>query len=176
MLAVTETAMPGIGLSIPQATERKAMPYVALRASGPMRDLPQFAPRRIEEFFGWAKKNGVELSGPLFFRYTRFVRDGEVELEIGAPVDRLPKVDGDAVASEIPAGRYAQATYTGPYDRLYDAFSMLHGWIKARGLPMDETERAGGMDVACQMESYRIGPMDAADTARFETDILIKLK
>ena len=41
MLAATETAMPGVGLSIPQVVEREATPYLAIKASGAMRDLPQ---------------------------------------------------------------------------------------------------------------------------------------
>ena len=42
--ATTPLTLPGIGLSIPHVVEREAEPYLALGASGAMRDLPQFAP------------------------------------------------------------------------------------------------------------------------------------
>ncbi|MCG6857892.1 MAG: GyrI-like domain-containing protein [Salaquimonas sp.] len=174
MLPVTETAMPGIGLSIPQVIEREAEPCLAFRTGGAMTDLPQFAPPYFGKLHEWMASHGVT-AGTHFFRYHRFGNDGGVELDVGSTVNHPVEASGGVIADEIPAGRYAFATYTGPYDRLHDAFCMLNGWIGARSLKADAQHEPDGHRPACQLEIYRIGPMDRDDPAKFETDILIKL-
>ena len=82
---------------------------------------------------------------------------------------------GGVVADAIPAGRYACATYTGPYDRLYDAFLMLNGWMRGRGLEPDARHDHAGEQLACQLEIYRVTPMEEKDPARLVTELLIKL-
>lgn len=171
MLAPTETDMPGIGLTIPSVMERKAVPYLAIAASGPMRDLPQFAPPKFHALHGWMRDNGVAARDG-FFRYRRFGADGSVELEVGSITGGATAGGGEVVAGELPAGRYACATYRGPYDRLYDAFAMLNGWIEARGLT--QAGQSGAPD--CQVEIYRISPAQTADPMQWKTDLLLKLK
>lgn len=171
MLAVTQTALPGIGLSIPQVGDRHAQPYLAIRANGPMQQLPQFAPGNFERLHNFMRKNGVE-AGEGFFRYRAFREDGSVELDVGTTTGRAVGGGGEVFADTLPAGRYASATYTGPYDRLYDAFCMLNGWVTARGLAV-----AGEDDAPeCQVEIYRISPAQEADPVRWETDLLLKIK
>ena len=174
MLAATETAMPGVGLSIPQVVEREATPDLAIKASGAMRDLPQFAPPLFGETHAWMLANGV-MPGLHIFRYRRFGNDGSVELDVGNIVDRPVTAGGKVVADELPAGRHAVATYTGPYDRLYDAFCMLNGWINARGLKPDAGSGPDGYSLACQLEIYRVSPRETDNPSKFETDIMIKL-
>lgn len=175
MLDVTRTAMPGIGLSIPQLIERKAEPYVAFRIGGKMSELPQFAPPYIDRTREWLRTHGVEPGGAAFFRYHSFNHDGTVELEVGRTTPERVAAEDGVVSGELPAGRYACATCTGPYDRLYDAFCMLNGWISARELVADRKQGGSGVGIACQLEIYRIGPMDVSDPAQLQTDILIKL-
>jgi DNA gyrase inhibitor GyrI len=174
MLAVTETAMDGIGLSIPHVVERPATPSLAYRISGKMSELPQFAPPYFGKLHEWMTSHGVA-PGLHFFRYRRFGNDGDVELDVGNAIAVTVDASDGVTADPIPAGRYAFATYTGPYDRLYDAFAMLNGWISARGLKADARSGPDGQHMACQIEFYRISPRDTPDPARHETDILIKL-
>lgn len=175
MLNATETALPGIGLSIPQVVERPAAPFVAYRIGGQMRELPNFAPPHIDRLANWIGERAIAGAGPMFFRYRRFGGDGSVSLDVGA-LTEIPQAGGDGVeAGELPAGRYALATYTGPYDRLYDAMAMLNGWITGRGLKTAGRENADGSEVDCQTEIYRVSPVDVADPAKYETDLLILL-
>jgi hypothetical protein len=149
--------------------------YVALMASGPMRALPQFAPPKFAELAELMKSNGIPDGMPKFFRYRRFAANGDVELEIGTAVTKpAPDIDG-LVRGLLPAGRYATATLFGPYDRLYDAFLMLNGWIEGRGLLAAGTGDSNGSHPECQMEIYRVSPVQQREPALFETDILIKL-
>ncbi|MEC9342642.1 MAG: GyrI-like domain-containing protein [Pseudomonadota bacterium] len=175
MLSVTETALPGIGLSIPRVIEREAESYLAMRSGGAMRDLPQFAPPLIADLHDWMARRGIVAAGPVFFRYRRLGSDGSVELDVGHAVAR-PGETGDGVVEDaLPAGRYAAATYTGPYDRLHDAFCMLHGWIRARGLEPAETAGPQGRMIGCQLEIYRIGPGDTGDPVKYETDLFLQI-
>jgi effector-binding domain-containing protein len=174
MLAVTQTGMAGIGISIPQVIMREAVPYAAITVSGPMVSLPSFAPPKFADLYGWMGKHGIEPAGSGFFRYRRFDA-GIVTVEAGAPVPPGTAGSGAVRADALPAGSYAAATYTGPYDRLHDAFLMLEGWMRGRGLEPDGTQDGFGEQPACQLEIYHVTPMDESDPARLVTEIMIKL-
>jgi effector-binding domain-containing protein len=171
MLAVTETGMDGCGLSIPRVVERGAEPYLAIAASGPMTALPSFGPPKLGELHTWMSGRGIKPTGPGFFRYRRFDNEGNVSLEAGTPVAAGPDGAGEVIADVLPAGRYGAATYTGPYDRLYDAFLMLNGWLRGRGLELEGRPGEPG----CQLEIYRVTPMDETDPSRLVTELLIRL-
>lgn len=174
MLAVTKTAFDGAGLSVPQVIERDAEPYLAIRASGRMTHLPQFAPPLFPRLHEWMAAKGVTGKAGCF-RYLSFTKDGTVEMEVATTVDHPVDGEGEIVAGELPAGRYAAATYSGPYDRLHDAFLMLEGWLGGRGLTPDGSYEARGERPACQAEIYRVSPMDSQNPADWRTDLLLKL-
>lgn len=175
MLPVEKTAFEGAGLSVPCVIVRDAESYVALAASGPMPRLPEFAPPKLPELHRWMAENGVVPGGPSFFRYRLFDSARHVELEVGSPAVGAITPAGGIIAGELPAGRYAFATHTGPYDRLYDAFLMLEGWMGGRGLTPEGVYGPEGARPGCQMEIYRVTPTDEKDPRRWKTDILVKL-
>ena len=170
MLDITGTAGDGITLTVPGVIEVEERSYLAIPVSGQMADLPRFAPPIIDRLMSWLGERGLK---PLefFFRYRSFGSDGSVRLEVGAVPDGSTEPEGDVIAGTLPAGRYAKATLTGPYDRLYDAFAMLDGWQSHRGA---EAERLPSGEVAGQFEFYRIGPAQESDPMKWQTDILIK--
>ncbi len=170
MLDVTKTAAHGIAISIPAVVTRKAAPYLAIAAKGMMHELPQFAPPRFAALHAWMHGKGIEPQSGVF-RYKRFGADGSVELDVATQTHHAQTGGGEVIAGELPAGRYATATYTGPYDRLYDAFSMLNGWVEARGLSVAGAPGAP----QCQAEIYRVSPAQTGDAAKWETDLLLKL-
>lgn len=175
MLDVSQTGLQGIAVSVPRVIERPAIDYVALAVSGPMRSLPEFAPPKIAELSEMMKRRGISGGMPGFFRYRRFGADGDVELEVGTTVAKpAPAIDG-LVSGQLPAGRYATATLFGPYDRLYDSFLMLLGWMEGRGLQSSGTHGDKGSHPECQMEIYRVGPVQTENPMRFETDLMLKL-
>ncbi|MFP1630381.1 GyrI-like domain-containing protein [Zhengella sp. ZM62] len=174
MLPVTETAFEGAGLSVPSVTVRDAVPYVAIAASGAMADLPRFAPPLFPDLHGWMHERGLTgMAG--CFRYKAFRADGRVGMEVAMLLEHAVPGDAQVLAGELPAGRYATATFTGPYDRLHDAFCMLSGWLRGRGLSADERNEAGSRFPVAQAEIYRVTPMDTDDPARWKTDLLVKL-
>jgi effector-binding domain-containing protein len=175
MLPVTKTAMDGVHLSVPHVIMREAVPYVAIPASGKMRALPEFAPPKFDELHRWMGARNVASAMEGFFRYRAFGEDGSVEMEVGTTTLQTEEGDGDVIAATLPAGRYAHAVHTGPYDRLYDAFLMLEGWMGGRGLTPDGIYGPGGARPACQLEIYRVTPMQEKDPRKWETDLLVKL-
>ena len=120
--------------------------------------------------------NGKSNGGKAFFRYLGFGPGGTVEVEVGTTTLRPEAGGGDVVAGEIPAGNYACATHTGPYDRLHDAFLMLNGWMRGRGLAPDVTHGRDGERLACQFEIYRVSPAQQDDPLKWQTDLMIRLK
>lgn len=176
MLDVTETAHDGCALSIPQVNRIEALPYLAIRVSGPMTLLPEFAPPRLPELHSWMAVNGKSNGGKAFFRYLGFGPGGTVDLEVGTTTLRPETGGGNVIAGEIPAGSYACATHSGPYDRLHDSFLMLNGWMRGRGLVPDDTHGKDGERLACQLEIYRVSPAQESDPANWQTDLMIRLK
>ncbi len=136
MLAVTETAFDGAHLSVPQVVTRDPQPYVAIAVSGPMTRMPEFAPTKLPILQAWMIRNGIAGEAG-FFRYRRFRDDGVVEMEVATTTPEPVAGEGEVLSSALPAGRYATATFTGPYDRLHDSMCMLNGWIAGRGLTPD---------------------------------------
>jgi effector-binding domain-containing protein len=172
MLSVTKTAGAGIALSVPGVVQRKAAPYLAIPVAGAMMDLPKFAPQKFMELHRWIGERNVAAADFGFIRYRAFGKEGSVKLEVGMATNRKAKGDGEVVAGALPAGRYAMATLSGPYDRLYDAFCMLNGWIAGRGLKAAGT--SGKPE--CQLELYRVSPATEADPAKWQTDLAVMLE
>ena len=174
MLPVTETAFDGANLSIPQVVTLPERSYAAIRITGDMAALPDFAPPRFADLYGWLEERGIS-GGAGFFRYLAFTADGRVELEVGALLNRPVTGDGLVSTGLLPAGRHIAATYAGPYDRLHDAFCMVSGWLRGRGLTADEVFRDAGRFPAAQIEIYRVTSGETHGPAGLRTDLLLKL-
>ena len=176
MLNVVNTAAPGLALTVPSVVTLKAEPYLAIATKGPMPKLPQFAPQKFDELHNWMASHDIDSGGKAFFRYRRFDNAGNVELEVGNTTLKKVAANGAVVAGELPAGRYASATYTGPYDRLYDCFLMLNGWLRGRDLTPDASHDGSGETIGCQLEVYRVSPATEPNPNKWSTDLLIRLK
>ncbi len=174
MKPVNETAFEGAGLSVPQVIEREAEPHVAIAWSGPMADMPMHAPAMFPVLHGWMASKGLKGRAG-FFRYRGVGDDGNVRMEVGTTVNSTAEGEANVLADTVPAGRYAHAVYTGPYDRLYDAMCMLSGWVKGRNLRAEESVDATGRFPAVQIEVYRVSPADTPEPAAWKTDLLVKL-
>ncbi|HKV69808.1 MAG TPA: AraC family transcriptional regulator [Gemmatimonadales bacterium] len=91
----------------------------------------------------------------------------ELRSDAGVVVPPGTPLSGELVARVIPAGRYACATHTGPYERLGDTWARLMGeW-----LPQSEHRVAEGVSY----EIYRNTPADTAPDGLI-TDLYIPLE
>ncbi len=166
----------------PQLEQHDAIRYLAIAGSGNGdREFRAFADATFPALFGAVAELGVTPTAAPFFRYHRFVLDGEFEVEIGVPVDGGNGIGGtgEAFVGELPAGRYAVHVHEGAYsaddetwkDRdLNAAYRHLEQWAADQGIVW-ATERADPGRATAWIEQYLVGPAEAADPADWRTRI-----
>ena len=161
-------------LTLPRITDRKATPYVALKA---VVNLPfdDQIPGIMDKLFGFVKANGLTETGPVFFRHI-IVAMPTIAMEFGIPVDRVPDSRENFVSGVLPAGQYAEVTYFGPYDDLITVNGVLIGWARQSGLVFDARETADGEWFASRLEIYHNSPEEEPDPQKWQTTVAIKLK
>ena len=124
---------------------------------------------------GFLKDNHLREAGPVFFKHN-LVAMPDLEMEFGVPVDRTIAVDGEFVSGVLPAGRYAEVTYLGPYDNLIAVNGMLIDWARNAGWTFDAREEVGGTWFANRLEIYHNSPAEQPDPNQLQTTVSIKLK
>lgn len=162
-------------LTLPKIIDRPAQPYVAVRASCSIAELPKVAPKAIGEIHSWLAAKNVSPAGPLFFRYNVIDMARLMEIDIGFPTSSRVEGDGQVLSDILPAGRFASIVYRGPYDGLYDANAVLIGWAKERGIAWDVVETDDGDRFGCRVEIYRTDPREEPNPANWQTEVAIRL-
>ncbi len=126
-------------------------------------------PGDISDFLGRAYKSveralsvqALSPTGPPFARYHR--GNGDFDVEAGFPVDRVVEASGDVVASSLPGGTVAVATFVGSYDRVGGAYRELREWVVARGArPQGDP-----------WENYLTDPATSPDPSGWRTEIVL---
>lgn len=161
-------------LTLPNIVERPALAYVAIKAHVTL-PFDQEIPGIMERLFGFLKENGLREAGPVFFKHN-LVAMPDIEMEFGVPVDRTIAVDGDFVSGHLPAGRYGEVTYYGPYDDLITVNGVLIGWARHVGWMFDAREEAQGEWFSSRLEIYHNSPAEEPDPKKLQTTVSIKLK
>jgi GyrI-like small molecule binding domain len=75
----------------------------------------------------------VGVLGPAFALFRGPV-GGTADLEVGFPVERAPRPEGDVRASALPGGRVARMTHRGSFDGLGASWDRLQRWLREQGL------------------------------------------
>ncbi len=161
-------------LTLPKLVERPAQPYVAIREKVAI-PFNETVDRVLPELFGTLKSRGIEGSGPVFFKYN-IIKMPELEVEFAVPVATPMPADGRLIAGVLPAGRYAQLTYWGPYDKLVDVTAVLIGWARQCGIEWDVKEAPDGDHFAARFEIYENDPSEEPDPNKWETTLAIKVR
>ena len=159
-------------LSEPRIEQRDELRYAAIPARATTVTIPTELPPLIPEVFGWLAEQGVAPAGPPFFRYLVIDMAGDLDVEVGVPVATQVTANGRVLAGSFPAGRYATAVHTGPYDELGDATRQLLAWAKESGVVFQvrETEAAGDT-WAGRAEFYLTSPDEEPDPQRWLTEL-----
>jgi GyrI-like small molecule binding domain len=99
----------------PRLEDRPCVLYAAIPGSGSgERELRAFADASFPALFGWLGKLGAAPAAAPFFRFFRFVPDGDFQVEVGVPI--TTSIDDCTVRlAELPAGRYAVYLHQGAY-------------------------------------------------------------
>lgn len=162
-------------LSLPAIIERNAQPYIAVRERVSLDAMRPVVDRAFQTLFGWLGRNGIAPAGAAFFKYNLLDTSKRFEIEFAVPVAAEASVEGELIAGVLPAGRYAEVTWTGPYDALFDVNAVLVGWAKEKGLRWDAASTADGERFAARLEIYENNPAEVADPNALITTVAIKL-
>jgi effector-binding domain-containing protein len=163
-------------LTVPKIVDYPDRPYVAIPSPVRMDEMQEVAPKLIGEIWEWVRRKGLEPTGMTIVKYDVIDMNGTMQLEFGVTVSKPAMGDGRVVSGTLPAGRYAEIVYTGPFDALYDANAVLVGWTKERGHEWDYEERPDGDHFVCRYENYVTDPMAEPDPSKWVTEIAIKVK
>ena len=162
-------------LTLPTIVERKAQPYSAVRAKVAMDQMRPVVDRAYKTIFGWLAQNGIEPAGAALFRY-RMIDMPMVELDLAVPVANAVTPGEGMVADALPAGRYGQVTWTGPYDSLRDVHAVLLGWAEQSNGAWDLEETPDGDRFAARFEVYENNPAEVENPDELVTTVAIKVK
>lgn len=148
-------------------------PYVAIRTQATMAELPVVIPQSLDEVFCWLGKQDVTPAGPPFVRYYVIDMVGSLDIAMGVPVavDMRSTLAGDerVSAGVLPAGAYAVAEHTGPYDRLEGATAQLLDWAEKKGINWQMLP--DGETWAARLEFYSTDPNIEPDPQKWKTEL-----
>ncbi|MEY9199951.1 effector-binding domain-containing protein [Sinorhizobium fredii] len=160
-------------LTLPTIVERAAVSYVAVKKQVAL-PFDNEVPAILSELFAFVAMHQLE-AGAVFFKHNVIVMP-EIEMEFAVPVDRLVRGQGSIVSGTLPAGRYAEVTYFGPYDDLLTVNGVLIGWALHAGIVFDSHQVGAGEWFAARSEIYHNSPAEEPNPQRLKTTVSIKLK
>ncbi len=111
----------------PKIEYRDRRYYAAIRKKLKWEEIPEILPPLIPELFKWLERNRIKQVGAPFFNYLKMNSDN-MEVEVGIPTASPVEGDGRINAGSFPAGKYAVASYTGPYDKLFEVNTAIEKW------------------------------------------------
>jgi effector-binding domain-containing protein len=158
----------------PTIEVRPEMPYVGIRDTVTMTTFSKIADRFLE-VFGWIAERGLTPAGAPFFRYHVIDMEGDLDLEIGVPLDSPVPGSGDVTSGVVPAGRYVTLSHTGHPDQLIGVTAELLAWADAQGLAWDMTPTPAGEKWASRLETYFTDPREQPDMSKWVVELAFKL-
>ena len=158
----------------PTIDDRAEQPYLGIRLWIPTKDLSTWTTKLLKELQRWMAAAGVESVGPAFHRFYVIHMGTEFELEVGVPVAEALAGDDRVRPGSIPAGRYANLTYTGR-NNAYKGNKTLVEWAKANGVAWDRWDDPRGDAFRCRYESYLSDRLTDPDKAAWRTNVAIKV-
>lgn len=162
-------------VSEPKIDQRKEQPYVGIRKSVPMSDLPNFIPQNLQALYGWLRTKGIAPDGPSFMRYYAIEMPGRLDVEVGIPVAQPVTGDDTVKSGSLPAGRYASLVYR-DVTKGMEGNKVLIEWAQEKGLSWDRWDDPNGDAFASRYEIFLTGPDEDPSPNNWDTEVAIKLK
>ena len=158
----------------PTIDDRAEQPYLGVRLWIPSKDLSTWTTRLLKELRRWMTAEGLEPTGPAFHRFYVINMGTEFDLEVGVPVAQEVPGDDRVKPGSIPAGRYANLTYTGR-NNAYKGNKALVEWARETGVAWDRWDDPRGDAFRCRYESYLTDRLTDPDKATWRTNVAIKV-
>jgi effector-binding domain-containing protein len=157
-----------------RAERRDAVTYVALPVAVTMRTIAERIGEAYEQLDRYLASRGIQPNGPSMVRYRVLDMDHSFTIEVGWEVAENTWVDLPYVADVLPGGRYAVASYTGPYSRLDEVAAETMMWADLQNLTFDVEPGARGDVWASRLERYLDEPRLGVDGLEGPTEVCIR--
>jgi effector-binding domain-containing protein len=162
-------------LSTPVVEYHEEQPYLAIRLTINMQEIPTLVPPLIGEVANWLEQHHVPQEGPPFFRYLSCTQNGRITVEAGIPVNKVLEGNGRIQAGSFPAGDYLKVTHLGDYSNLREAHMFLESWANRNGLTLDDASHPDGVEWGSRTEIYVNDCELEPDPEKWQTDITLLL-
>lgn len=161
-------------LTLPTIVERPIRYYVAVRRDVVL-PFDDEIPPIMDTLFTAAREQGIDTSGLVAFKHD-VIDMPRIGMSFALIVPDAVAAADPLVSGMLPAGRYAEVIYTGPYDDLMEVNTVLIGWARQKGLAWDMEAREDGEHFVARAEIYHNGPDDEPDPQKWRTTLAIKLR
>jgi len=109
--------------------ELQPQPTLIIRTRTPVQDLPRVLGEAYKTILDYLSEIGKMPHGAPFVAYYNMDMEN-LDIEVGFPVGRPLSGQETVLPGEIPGGKYAAATYTGPYHQISSAYEALTAWVQ----------------------------------------------
>jgi hypothetical protein len=160
-------------VSKPKIDERPQELYMGIRIPTPFKGMFTVVDKHLfKELKAWMKQERIEPQGPPFLRYHVINMDGEMDIEVGIPVDQALPGNGRVCPGVLPSGRYASLIYI---NNGYTGNGALTRWGIENGLAFDQWHDPKGDAFRARYERYLTDPRVQPLKTRWEVEVAIKL-
>jgi effector-binding domain-containing protein len=156
----------------PQINDRPETPYMGIRTQVPVMGMSKVAEKLYKELPVWLKQHRVEAIGPSFLRYYVIDIMGEVDFEVGFPVEWVLAGDRRVSAGVLPAGSYASLVYFGSG---LAANRALIEWAKANGITWQRWNDGKGDAFYSCYQTFLTDPNIEPRKTKWDIEMAIKL-
>ena len=133
--------------------EQIAQPVLSIRKTTAVGNLPQEIGKAYGSIIQYLNEIGEQPAEAPFTAYYNLDME-HLDVEMGFPVSKQLAGRGEIKASGIPAGKYAECMYKGPYAEMVPAYDAMNRWLGENGLA------ATGVSY----EFYYNSPMDVPES------------
>jgi effector-binding domain-containing protein len=138
-------------MSEPKIEYREEKLYMGIRTIAPFKGMFAEVDKLLKELRVWVKQHGIAHEGPFFLRYHVIDMNGPMDVEVGFMVSKHLPDDERVKSGVLPAGRYANLTYTGSG---LAGNKALIGWVNDNGIAFDRWDDPSGDAFRCRYEMY----------------------
>lgn len=112
--------------------EKSAQPVLAIRVITAVGNLPQEIGKAYGSIMQYLNELGEQPAEAPYTAYYNLDME-HLDVEMGFPVSKSLPEKNEIKSGEIPAGKYAECMYKGPYAEMVPAYDAMNKWIAEKG-------------------------------------------
>ncbi|HYE82297.1 MAG TPA: GyrI-like domain-containing protein [Clostridia bacterium] len=112
--------------------EQGVQPVLSVRKTTSVENLPQEIGKAYGSIMQYLLGLGEQPAEAPYTAYYNLDME-HLDVEMGFPVSKKLAGQGEIKAGEIPAGKYAECMYKGPYSGMVPVYDAMNQWISKNG-------------------------------------------